>query len=721
MTSFSFDNTGFRINGEDRFMISGEFHYFRVPRSDWRRRMRLFLEAGGNCIATYVPWLIHEPEEGNILFGDVDNRDLVSFLQIAQEEGLQVVLRPGPYQYSELVNNGLPEWLTQNYPETLARNVYGDPFNPGGISYLHPVVLEKARIYYRAFADLVRPFMADNGGPVCMLQVDNEMTGIHVWFGSMDYNPDTMGFGKENGRYPTWLQKKYNSIDQLNAAYNTGYISFSEVRPVAAADQTDVFSCRRHKDYSDFYRSTLAEYACLLTEWLREDGLNGPICHNSANPESNCQFPEVAQAMNCRFTDTSFEQNHSQAFLLGSDHYYTLDSSWPQNNPTPQYALRVLKSCDTMRAMGMPPSVLEMPGGSPSDTPPILPADLLACYMTNLALGMKGVNYYIYTGGPNFPETGETAEIYDYNAHVRADGRLNDTYFVLKQFNEFMNRHSWMQRGRRCASVQVGYEWNTLRCDEYDYKGLPCGGAQAGRFMESGILYTLMCGQYSPELVLLTSTPDPARPLIIPSPSVMSEEAQRNVISFIRQGCQVMILPVFPEKNEDYQPADLFSELLGPMKFRYDQLVRTAVEVSGAGRIYGIRRATFCDAIPKQAQIIATDAASGSVVGFRCEIGKGSLIWFGGYWNMKTFDQAQMMEYLVNMMGGKPSVSSSNRNIFTSLWTDDSGHRLLYVMNLYSSAQTTDITVFDETDYDGISLRINEVKLAPMEVRTFEL
>ena len=204
--NFSFDSIGFQIDGQDAFMVSGEFHYFRVPRSDWRRRMQLFKEAKGNCIATYVPWLIHEPTEGDIRFGDVDNRDLAAFLTIAREEGLKVVLRPGPYQYSELVNDGLPEWLLADYPETLATDINGSAFRHSSISYLHPIVLEKARRYYRAFAEVVRPFMMENGGPVCMLQVDNELTGIHVWFGSLDYNPETMGFGKENGRYPLWLK-----------------------------------------------------------------------------------------------------------------------------------------------------------------------------------------------------------------------------------------------------------------------------------------------------------------------------------------------------------------------------------------------------------------------------------------------------------------------------------------------------------------------------------
>ena len=102
----TFDRTGFNIDGRDDFFVSGEFHYFRVPHDDWRRRMRMFKESGGTALATYIPWLIHEPEEGSILFGDRPERDLAGFLKMAAEEGLKVIVRPGPYQYSELVHRG---------------------------------------------------------------------------------------------------------------------------------------------------------------------------------------------------------------------------------------------------------------------------------------------------------------------------------------------------------------------------------------------------------------------------------------------------------------------------------------------------------------------------------------------------------------------------------------------------------------------------------------
>ena len=200
MKSFSFDSLGYQIDGQDAYLVSGEFHYFRVPRADWKRRMQLFLDVGGNCLATYVPWLIHEPQEGDIRFEGEDWRDLRGFLQLAQEMGLKVLLRPGPYQYSELRNAGLPDWLLDNYPQLRAVAADGSPItNRAGwrgysVSYNHPLFLQKARRYFRAFAQVVRPFLMDNGGPVCMLQADNELAGIHVWYGSLDYHPETMGF-----------------------------------------------------------------------------------------------------------------------------------------------------------------------------------------------------------------------------------------------------------------------------------------------------------------------------------------------------------------------------------------------------------------------------------------------------------------------------------------------------------------------------------------------
>ena len=701
MSSFSFDHIGFKVDGRDSYLISGEFHYFRVPRADWRRRMELLKEAGGNCVATYVPWLIHEPEEGHILFDDTDFRDLRGFLETAHDAGLNVLLRPGPYQCSEMDCAGLPRWLFDMYPEVTARNIHGEVFNDFSISYMHPVFLEKARRYYRAFADEVRPYMAQNGGPVAMLQVDNELMGVHVWFGSLDYNAETMGFGQPHGRYPTWLKATYGDISSLNEAYATSFDDFCAVEPVDKADQGDIHSCRRLKDYHEFYRSTITEYALLLKAWLREDGLQGPICHNSANPNMNPLFPEMAAAM-------------GDDFLLGSDHYYTLNQTWPQNNPTPQYAIRALMSCDTMRAMGMPPSVMEMPGGSPSDTPPILKEDLLACYMANAALGAKGMNLYIYTGGPNVPDTGTTADIYDYNAIIRADGAVNDTYESLRAFGEFARKHTWMQRAQRMSSVQIGFEWNTFRSGDYDDKSSPFTGAMARDFIEKGLVYTLMCSRYAPELTFMTESLDIRKPLIVPAPSAMSPEAQKTLVSFINKGGNVLIAPMIPRTDLEGRSCEILWQALGSPDIRPAKL-SPFIDVQGVGHVYGLNFGATAHALPSGARILAQDHRTGECVAYETRVGLGKLIWLGCAWDMSVFSQAEMLEMIMARLCAEPCVISSNRNIFTSLWRDDAGHMTLFLMNLYSGAQSTRVAIGLE------AVPLGQFDLTPMEVKVIDL
>ena len=109
MKTLSFDEKTFRIDGKPVYLNSGEFHYFRVPKADWRKRMELLKSAGGNALATYIPWAVHEPEEGKFIFDRGDGiTDLADFLECARDAGLYVIARPGPCAYSELVDNGLP-------------------------------------------------------------------------------------------------------------------------------------------------------------------------------------------------------------------------------------------------------------------------------------------------------------------------------------------------------------------------------------------------------------------------------------------------------------------------------------------------------------------------------------------------------------------------------------------------------------------------------------
>lgn len=704
----SWNQKGFFLNGEPAYVMSGEFHYFRVPQEDWISRMRLFREAGGNMLATYVPWLIHEPEEGRFVFGDCPNRDLEAFLKTAAQEGLTVLLRPGPYQYSELIYGGLPSWLVSRYPEILAMDETGSPITPPdrvstpGVSYLHPLFLQKARKYYQAFCDVIRPYLASSGGPVVLVQADNECSGVHLWNGSFDCNPETIGLGRENGRWASWLRNRYGSVDEMNRVWKEKYEKFSEVPPVGK--RTAGLNMLRARDYSDFYCSLIAEYLRTLASWLKEEGIDTPVCHNSPNPGTNSLFLETADAM-------------GEDFLLGSDHYYALDSTWDQNNPTPQYAANVLYSMEMLYAMKKPPMIMELPAGSLSDIPPMLPNDMLACYMTNAALGMKGSNYYIYTGGPNFPGTGTTGDIYDYHAPVGAFGEVRESYQSIKAFGEFMQNHAWLQNTMRTARVQLGFAWEDTRLRDYQpepEEKSALSGRQAWRLTSFDMLMAMMSGCMPPTLVPISGELDQRMPLAVICPDRMSHENQQRLADYVDSGGKLLIMPAPPAKDQYGRRDTTLADALGISNAAKVQMKGAYARIPGFGRVYDILDA-FTAVIPDHAEPLSFNAETETVTGARWPVGRGEALWLGFTFHYGHFVQAAMMEYLTGLLGAKPAAESSNRNVWTAYWTDGI-HKLLYVMNLFASPQKTEIALHDE----GRIVNLGEINLAAMEVKTIE-
>ena len=97
------------IDGEKTLLVSGSMHYFRTLPEQWEDRLEKIAAAGLNCVETYVPWNLHEPQEGVYNFDGM--LDLSKFLELAEKKGLYVILRPSPYICAECEFGGLPSWL----------------------------------------------------------------------------------------------------------------------------------------------------------------------------------------------------------------------------------------------------------------------------------------------------------------------------------------------------------------------------------------------------------------------------------------------------------------------------------------------------------------------------------------------------------------------------------------------------------------------------------
>src|SRR5437870_1596408 len=110
--TFTIQGDHFALDGKPFKILSGELHYARIPREYWHARLKMAKAMGLNTVATYVFWNVHEPTPGHFDFSG--NNDVAAFIRAAQEEGLWVILRAGPYSCAEWEFGGFPAWLLKD-------------------------------------------------------------------------------------------------------------------------------------------------------------------------------------------------------------------------------------------------------------------------------------------------------------------------------------------------------------------------------------------------------------------------------------------------------------------------------------------------------------------------------------------------------------------------------------------------------------------------------
>ncbi len=157
--SFEIKGSSFLYDGKPIKIYSGEMHFARVPKEYWRHRLKMMKAMGLNTVASYVFWNYHETNPGIWDFKS-GNKNIAEFVKIAGEEGLLVILRPGPYACAEWEFGGYPWWLQKEKSLVIRAN--------------NKAFLDSSKIYIQQLTAQIKPLLITNGGPIIMVQAENE-------------------------------------------------------------------------------------------------------------------------------------------------------------------------------------------------------------------------------------------------------------------------------------------------------------------------------------------------------------------------------------------------------------------------------------------------------------------------------------------------------------------------------------------------------------------
>ncbi len=162
----------FMMDGKPFQIRAGEMHPQRIPRQHWQHRIRAAKAMGLNTIAFYVFWNDLEQADGS--FDYSGNRDIAAFIDLCAAEGMWVLFRPGPYVCGEWDLGGLPARLLAQ-PGAKLRTMD------------NPEFMQEQERYLEEMARIAAPRMCREGGPILMVQLENEYGSYFVPHARRDY------------------------------------------------------------------------------------------------------------------------------------------------------------------------------------------------------------------------------------------------------------------------------------------------------------------------------------------------------------------------------------------------------------------------------------------------------------------------------------------------------------------------------------------------------
>ena len=627
-------------SSRDHYRFTGEFHYFRVPRSAWHDRLAAVRDLGFEGVSIYVPWNWHQPTPTALdLRGrTLPERDLLGALDAIAAARLTCTFRPGPFITGEWRDGGIPAWLWQRDPSIVALDANGRSAAAGqaypALTYAHPGYQVPATAWLTTSIRAVADYLASRGGPIVHLQLDDESS----WWQqlpdpmALDYNPYLVA-SREGGasRYAEWLLRRHGSLDAVNAAHLTAAAMPGAVEPPRHPLQERA-DLPRYLDWLDYKLDVINEHIAVLHGTAMDAGFDGPI---------SMLFPYLQPYQAAKFA--AFARQRMPDLELTNECYVSLFSATQSTEQKVAHVIATHEAYHMWRGPGQGPAFsMELQGSNSSF---ISPGAMEQLYAVTLARAVRGFNIYMLVGGENPPgfELG-TGRDYDIGAPIGLRGEVRPHAHVLARHIRVIHaiepelltaeplRDTWLACYAPYESAALAGGTGGYRDAAAAMSGMFSAG-ELGLSNSSSLTALLTLAGVSWGMLDLERSDDAAwraaRQLWVPCLGFMSADVQQRLLGWMERGGHAIFTPVLPLVDEATRRCDILAgAILGgdprpafpdvvPQPISWQQ-VRTAAD--GALVVPG-EVALF--ELPPDAVAIAW-AEDGSVVGFRRPIGAGA-------------------------------------------------------------------------------------------------
>ncbi len=695
------------INGKEIFLYSGEVHYFRIPTRYWKKHLLALRDAGCNAVSTYVPWSWHEYKEGDFDISGKTHpeRDLLGFIKLAQDTGLFITLKPGPYVMAETTDQGIPGWLTSQYPETKALNENGEPWGNPFVSYMSTVFRDKASRWLRFFADkVVVPNQKRRSGAVIMLQLCNEI-GIFSWLGMQaDYSPSSLA------AWWKFLKHRYPRVEDLARALDREVRSYECVMPPRQV-------CTSRRDYvlyelfHDYLRWVYADYVAYLSNTLREAGVVVPFFANIGG----WVFGRAHEfCMNATFHRETCKKVPD--VLYGLDHIPEFVS--PLNAHDGIVANQLAMELQRRRG---PIYSAELQCGSREHGVETYPPELALFYRECIAHGLTGMNFYMFAQGKNPKGRGTDGPMfYWYNA-VNYKAERQPTFDVVRDLGEWLSENGeTVIRSERPASLGVVFyphlhETELLFSTLHKRSRLDAGqvGFDAdpldfrSRAYFDGVIRILTKKSVPYDLVDVTLRPAKElrqyERLVLVNQEIMDADSQRKLVDYVRAGGELILFPMAPRYDRDFAPCPIMQEA-------FDIRLQGR---AASNRVYTETLNDIPVVLPpyvfntRGARVLARDV-DGHVVGIEKKVGKGRVRVYGFFLYYSIEEHPTLWAEMMNLSAVARNAGTDNDVLQVEL-RKTAQEGVLFVGNFHRMSRSSRVWVKDpRTDQ---RLDIGEVAL----------